>query len=210
MYWRVRTAPSPTGAHRLVVGYRHDAALDPATLRGEPGSTARFRDPPHPRPENSLTGMLYECFPVDAPFRVASASWWGFAGTGVRSGDSFAHVVGVEADRVYPVESTPRPLEIVGHVNYSCGGVATSAQAIYYTTESGAAVFNAGTLRWTCALSARCGASFGVTATARRFVRRVTDNVLTAFATGPAGPGLPARDNVGSYDLPTDNLVPAS
>lgn len=147
---------------------------------------------------------------MDAPFRVASDSWWGFAGTGVRTGDSFAHLVGVEADRVYPTESTPRPLEIVGHVNYSCGGVTTSAQAIYYTTESGAAVFNAGTLRWTCALSARCGAGFGATAATRRFVRRVTGNVLTAFASGPAGPDLPARDNVGAYDLPAVNVVPSS
>ena len=211
MYWRIRTAPSRTGPDRLVVGYRHDAALDPATSRGDRDSTGRFRDPPHPRPENSLTGMLYECYPVDAPLRVTSPSWWGFAGTGVRRGDSFDHLVGVEADRVYPVPSTPRPLQILAHVEYTCGGVATSAQAIYYTTASGAGVFNAGTLRWTCALSAACGPHFPVPTTTRRFVGRVTHNVLRAFSRGPAAGRFPARDNVASYSsLPTINQVPAS
>lgn len=210
MYWRIRTSPSQTGAHRQMTGYRHHAALDPATARGEPDSTARFRDPPRPRPENSLTGMLYECFPVDAPLRVASPSWWGFAGTDVRRGDSFDHLVGVEADRVYPVLSTPRPLQIVAHVEYSCGGVDTSAQTIYYTTQSGAGVFNVGTLRWTCALSGRCGPAFVVPATTRRFVQQVTRNVLRAFATGPAAHGFPAHDNVARYGLPRFNRVPAS
>ena len=210
MYWRIRTSTSTTGPDRLVTGFRHDAALDRATLRGNPDSTARFRDPPHPRPENSLTGMLYECFPVDAPLRVASPRWWGFRGTGVRRGDSFDHLVGVEADRVYPVPSTPRPLQVVAHVRYSCGGVETSAQSIYYTAASGAGVFNAGTLRWTCALSARCGPGFEVPRATRRFVRRVTHNVLRAFARGPAAARFPAHDNIRSYALPRENLVPAS
>jgi hypothetical protein len=210
MYWRIRTSAGPTGPDRLVTGFRHDAALDRATLRGDPDSTARFRDPPHPRPENSLTGMLYECFPVDAPLQVASPRWWGYRGTGVRRGDSFDNLVGVEADRAYPVPSTPRPLQVVAHVRYSCGGVETSAQSVYYTAASGAGVFNAGTLRWTCALSARCGPSFEVPRGTRRFVRRVTHNVLRAFARGPAAERFPAHDNLGSYALPKENLVPAS
>ena len=158
MYWRIRL-PAWRGSDTRMVGYRHDAQLDQMQGRRPAAVTGRFRDDPAPAPENELTGMLYECFPVDAPWRVESEDWFGYAGTGVRHGSEFDHLVGVEADRVYPGRSTPRPLEVVAHTTYSCGGVTTSAQAVYYTTTSGAGVFNAGTLRWTCALGTRCGSS---------------------------------------------------
>ncbi len=155
-YWRIRLQDKATGRNRLQVGYRSDAALDPVARRHPRLTTARWRDRPFPLPENTLTGMQYECFPVDTAFRVASASWWGFRGTGVRNGTAFPHLVGVEADRVYPIRSTPRPLQIVANSRYSCRGVATSSQAVYVTVRSGAAIFNAGTLRWSCAMSGRC------------------------------------------------------
>jgi hypothetical protein len=87
--------------------------------------------------------------------------------------------------------------------------VATSAQATYYTTPSGAAVLDVGTLRWTCALDGRCG-TFHPDRAAVRFTRRVTLNVLAAFARGPAGRTHPARDNLGTFDLSPVNDVPAS
>jgi len=201
MYWRIRLED----AGRVVVGYRHDAAQDPAP-RAE--RTGQWRDAEDAAPENELTGMEYECFPVDAPFRVVSPHWWGFAGTGTRAGEELAHLVGVEADRVYPVASTPRPLEILAHVTYSCGGVGTSAESTYYTTPSGAGVFDAGTLRWTCARADRCPS--GVTLRAVRFVNQVTSTVLREFAQGPVAGRHPARDNVARFNLPAQNQVPAS
>jgi hypothetical protein len=115
--------------------------------------------------------------------------------------------VGIEADRVYPVPRTPRPLQILSHVTYDCGGVSTSAQSIYYTTHSGAGVFTAGTLRWTCALRDRCGS---VTPPATGLTRGVTTNLLKAFARGPVGRRHPAHDNVARFHLPKQNQVPAS
>ena len=203
MYWRVRLAR----AGRLLTGFRSDAGLDP--VQGSRRTTGLFRDPPKGQPENSLTGMRYECFPVDQPYRVVSPRWWGFEGTGVRAGDEFGHLVGVEADRVYPVPGTPRPLQVLAHVGYDCRGVSTSAQSVYYTVPSGAGVFNAGTLRWTCALRGRCG-PVDLTPETRAFVRTVTANILRQFAKGPVGARHPARDNVGRFDLPDTNLVPAS
>ena len=84
----------------------------------------------------------------------------------------------------------------------------TSAQAVHYTTRSGAGVFNAGTLRWTCALAPRCGAS--LSKGTRRFVRKVSVNVHEAFAAGPAGRSHPVRDNVAPLRLPRVNTVPSS
>ena len=209
MYWRVRLTPTATGPRRAVVGYRHYAALDPLAQPDSPRTTAAFRDAPAADPENSLTGLRYECYPVDATYRVVDPGWWGFAGTGVTVGTAFEHLVGVEADRVYPVAGTPRPLEVLAHSPYSCGGQPTSAQSVYYTDRSGAGVFNAGTLRWTCAPDRRCG-RVTVSERTARFTRKVLDNVLLAFAAGPAGRAHPARDNVDLFPLPRSNNVPAS
>ncbi len=157
-------------------------------------------------PENTLTGMQYECFPVDAPFRVASPGWWGFAGTGTRRGEELAHLVGVEADRVYPGQGTPRPLQVLAHAPYSCRGVPTSAQAVYYTTPSGAAVLDVGTLRWTCALVDQCPVDLSRRTV--RFVNRVTATVLRDFARGPAAWRHPAHDAWGTSTCPRTTSSP--
>ncbi len=208
MYWRIRLEPAASGPARVVVGYRHAAHLDPLYAQGSPEATATFREAPLPRPEHDLLGMQYECFPVDTDYVVASPGWWGFRGTGVRRGDHVHGLVGPEADRVYPDAHLPRPLQVLSHSPYSCRGVTTSAQAVYYSTTSGAGVFNAGTLRWGCALVDRCDRPLPPETT--RFARTVTSTVVRTFARGPVGELYPARDNVDAFDLPTLNTVPAS
>ena len=202
MYWRIRLDG------RVQTGYRSDAVLDPLRQARPAEATSQFRDVPAPNPEQGLTGMMYECYPVDADFVVASPSWWGFRGTGVQGGDRFAGLVGPEADRVYLNARTPRPMEVLSHSPYSCRGITTSAQSVYYTTRSGAGVFNAGTLRWGCALVDRCEHPLG--ARTRDFVRKVTDNLLRMYAAGPVGRVHPARDTVTRYPLPDVNTVDAS
>jgi hypothetical protein len=209
MYWRIRLPERPFGAGRLVVGYRHDAYLDPLRDSHPVEATGRFRDPPAANPEHSLIGMQYECFPVDAPYRVVTPRWWGFAGTGVKRGTEFPHLVGDEADRVYPVDGTPRPLQILSSTSLSCRGTSTSAQSTYYTHPSGAGVFSVGTLRWTCTMNRSCFGRAMDPATVE-FVRTVTRNVVSEFALGPVGLRHPALDNLDSFDLPRDNLVSAS
>ena len=208
MYWRIRLAPAPSGPARTVVGYRHDAHLDPLHRTGSAATTGRFRDPPVPRPEHDLLGMQYECYPVDTDYVITTPGWWGFRGTGVRRGDRVEGMVGGEADRVYPDRRLPRPLQVLSHSPYPCRGVATSAQAVYYTTESGAGVFSAGTLRWGCALVERCDRPLGSRTT--RFARTVTETVVRTYARGPVGARHPARDNVAEFDLPRLNTVAAS
>ena len=117
MYWRIRLDG------RLQTGYRSDAALDPLRATRPAEATSQFRDVPAPEPEQTVTGMMYECYPVDAAFVVESPTWWGFDGTGARRGDRFEGLVGPEADRVYLNRSTPRPMEVLSHSPYSCRGV---------------------------------------------------------------------------------------
>lgn len=209
MYWRIRLEAGRSGPARVVVGYRQDAVLDPVREVNPSLTTARFKDPPAANPENSLVGVRYECSGVDEPYVVAAPRWWGFRGTGVVRGSSFPHLVGTEVDRVYPVPATPRPLQVLSHVPFDCRGRATSAQSVYYTVGSGAGVFTAGTLSWTCSLDGRCP-PFALTARTVRFTRTVTDNLLREFARPRAGRRHPARDNVDRFDLPTVRLPPAS
>ena len=208
MYWRVRLEDRATGPARVVVGYRSDAALDPRRDDRPREATARFRDAPMPDPEQELIGMMYECYPVDTDYVVASPGWWGFRGAGVSRGDRIPGLVGPEADRVYPTRTLPRPMQILSHSPYSCGGVTTAAESVYYTAPSGAGVFNAGTLRWGCAMVDRCERPLG--ARTARFVEIVTGNVLRAFATGPAERRHPAQDNVRDFGLSPVNAVSAS
>ncbi|MGH3471054.1 MAG: N,N-dimethylformamidase beta subunit family domain-containing protein [Nocardioidaceae bacterium] len=208
MYWQVRLHGSQRGPDRVVVAYKTEADTNDPLRLTQPGLvTGRWRDLPDADPENSLTGTLYECYPVDEPYRVAAPHWWGFAGTGVRRGTELPHLVGDEADRVYPIPSTPHPLQILSYLTYDCGGVLTSTESTYYTTRSGAGVIDLGTQRWTCALAPRCP---GLPPQDDLFARQVTTNVLHAFAAGPAGVAHPARDNVGRFWLPAVNEVPTS
>ncbi|MFL6134708.1 MAG: N,N-dimethylformamidase beta subunit family domain-containing protein, partial [Nocardioidaceae bacterium] len=55
MYWRVRLEDD----RRVVVGYRTDAVLDPASPAQR---TGLWRDAGRDRAESELTGMQYECF----------------------------------------------------------------------------------------------------------------------------------------------------
>ncbi len=208
MYWRVRLQDTASGPDRLLVGYRDDAQLDPMWDVRPHETTARFRDAPEAQPEQDLVGMQYECFPVNASYRVVSPGWWGFRGTGVRYGDQFPGLVGPEADRVYPDRRTPRPMQVLSHTVYPCRGDQTSSQSVYYTTDSGAGVFTAGTLRWGCAVIDAC--EYPLSAQTRQFVRIVTGNVLRAFAAGPVGRRHPAEDNVDDFGLSTLNSVTAS
>ena len=76
-----------------------------------------------------------------------------------------------------------------------CDGQPGYSDTAYYTTSSGAGVFASGTMRWVCAMQGpSCG--HGVNRGAQRFVDRATQNLLRAFAAGPAGRAHPAQDNL--------------
>ncbi|WP_051796045.1 N,N-dimethylformamidase beta subunit family domain-containing protein [Streptomyces sp. NRRL S-87] len=200
-YRRVRFEPSPLGPDRIVVCYKEDYARDPGYRRGLP-PTHDFRDGPAADPESALLGVLYDGYPVDAPYVVSRPGHWLFTGTGVRAGESFAHLVGIEYDRVDTTRPTPRPIEILAHSPVVCKGRRSHADSAYLTLPGGAAVFATGTMRWVEALDAQGpgdGANHGMDGRTGRFTRTVTENVLRAFARGPVGRVRPAADNVTAH-----------
>jgi hypothetical protein len=194
MFRHIRLASSALGPGRTEICYK-DATLDPMYRRHKAATTQDWRDPPDPRPESVITGVFYECNPVSAAYVVFDPGNWVFAGTGVRKGTSFAGMVGPEYDRLNPDVPFPRPLEVLAHSPVVCGGVRSHSDSAYYTVPSGAGVFASGTMRWVCAMRVP-GCGHGVSRAARAFVDRATQNLLRAFAAGPAGLAHPAHPNV--------------
>lgn len=185
---------------RVVICYK-DAAIDPLYGKDNAQTTQDWRYPPDPRPESVLTGVFYECNPVSAPWVVYDPKNWIFAGTGAYKGESFPGMVGPEYDRLNPSVPFPRPMQVLAHSPLTCDGVSTYSDTAYYTVPSGAGVFASGTMRWVCALRGySCG--HGLNPAAQRFVDRATENLLRAFAAGPAGRAHPAHDNVAQVKPP--------
>lgn len=194
VYWRIRFSDSPLGPGRIVDGWK-SAAEDP--IRNAPDTTAMWRQAPNPVPENSLVGMLYECFPAKGALVVQDPDFFLYAGTGARRGSSYAGLIGVEIDRAYPIAGTPPNLQVVAHSPVQCGTLGTTyADVTYYTTPSGAGVFAAGTMYWTKGLSRPAESDTGIDDPAIDFATTVTTNLFRAMAAGPLGRTHPARGNL--------------
>jgi hypothetical protein len=197
---RVRFESSGLGTNRNVICYKTAYEEDPLYGGDDALVTTDFRADPSPDPESSMTGVLYEGYPTDAPYVVINADHWLYEGTGVKNGDSFDHLVGVEYDRVTPGDPTPRPIEIIAHSPLVCNGESSHSDTAYYTVSSGAGVFASGTMRWVEGLMAGTsedGGDHGMNAATGAFVTQTTMNLMRAFAAGPAGRTQPApQDNV--------------
>jgi hypothetical protein len=193
---RIRLQNSPLGAQREVVCYKTSYTQDPMYGVNNQIVTNDWREPPDPNPESSMTGTYYESNPTNADYVVATPEAWMFAGTGVQKGSRFPGLIGIEYDRVNPDAPVERPIQVLSHSPLVCRNVNSYSDSAYYTTPSGAGVFNAGTMRWVGALSWNEYQEFGMTAAVGDFVRQATTNILLAFAEGPAAHKYPAEDNL--------------
>jgi hypothetical protein len=204
---RTRLDSTRLGPRRLIICYKTSYTQDPMYGKDNALVTSDWREPPHPDPESSLTGTLYESNPVDADFVVATPDAWMFAGTGVQTGTKFTGLVGIEYDRVNPVYHVEQPIQVLSHSPLTCRGVNSYSDSAYYTHRGGAGVFNTGTMRWV-ASSARPYPPFGLNRRSAEFVSRVNANVLRGFADGPAAAKHPARDNLdATHEWPGDPIA---
>jgi hypothetical protein len=191
MYRHIRLEPDDQGrARRQEVNYR--SLQDPIAKSDPAEATVQWRNGPDPRPEEAIMGAQYACSPVSAAMRLVDTTSWVFAGTGAMSGEMLRHVVANEYDRVFRASYMPRNLEVLAHSPLTCQGHADHADMTYYSASSGAGVFDAGSIHWICTLNGLCPSS----PTAERIADRITENVLRAFAAGPAGRTHPSRPNV--------------
>lgn len=193
---RIRLQASPLGPGREVVCYKTSYPLDPMYGIDDAKVTSDWRQSPHPNPESSLIGTLYEEYPTSAGLVVSTPDAWPFRGTGATAGSVYPNLVGPEYDRVNPVIPLQRPMTILSHSPLICKGVNSYSDSAYYTHRSGAGVLNVGTMRWAGALDGDGGY---VDHRTQAFTRRVTANILREFSRGPAAERLPARDNVDEF-----------
>lgn len=205
-YWRVRLQDTETGPGRLVVCYK-SSVLDPVKNSRE--TTARWRDDPKPDPENKLIGQLYDAFPSSGPMEIRDPDFWAYAGTGVKKGDKFAGLLGPETDRIYPLESTPQPIQVPALSETTCRGAKTWSTMTYYTTDSGAGVLATGTMAWVRALHGPMRIP-GITKESSQFAHKTTLNALNTFARGPAAKDHPAHNDFDKVDLPANNTSGAA
>jgi hypothetical protein len=193
---RIRLQASPLGPSREVICYKTSYTQDPMYGVDDQIVTNDWREPPDPDPESSMTGTLYESNPTNADYIVATPDSWIYAGTGVQQGSSFPGLVGIEYDRVNPAVPVERPIQVLSHSPLTCRGINSYSDSAYYTTSSGAGVFNAGTMRFVGSIDWQSYTEFGVNAAGSAFTTQVCKNLLQAFADGPAAAKYPAEDNL--------------
>ncbi|MCI4355000.1 MAG: hypothetical protein L3K06_06505, partial [Thermoplasmata archaeon] len=143
--------------------------------------TNTWRGSPFPRPENALTGAMYELVSrADGfPMLVTNASHWAYDGTGVVNGDTLSHIVGNEWDHVWVNHLTPPSLEVVAHSDAFglYGSDAPADMTVYYPSDS-SFVFSAGTIEWARGL--------GEPGYEDPRIARITENVLARAGLTPA------------------------
>jgi hypothetical protein len=206
VFRHIRLQPSPLGPDRQEVNYKPASArADPAWSTDPLQVTTDWREPPLHQPESSLLGEQYECNPAHADGVVVEPSSWLLAGTGLGRGSRLPNLVGPEYDRVMPSFPTPRQVELVLHSPLRCRFHSSFSDVTYYTAASGAGVVDTGTSSWVCQIDAVCAAGRN-SATTAAAVRRVTLNLLRAFAEGPAGRLHPAHPNLDQLDVRPSGL----
>ncbi len=167
--------------------------LDNATLRfktHDPATQPGLINPATNRPYESrfdftveseahLLGVVFDDRGImtAAPYRVVRPDHWVFAGTGLTEGDCFGTeslhervhggASGHETDKMSP-SSPPGTLLLAKGMNPDDGG----AEMVMVETDSGGAVFSAGSITWVSCLLPD------------HHVSRITSNVLTRFLTG--------------------------
>lgn len=196
IFRRIRFAATSLGSDRLEIDYKV-AAEDPLYGTDNPAVTADWPASPDARPESTLVGAQYGCFPGGRRVSgvIVDPTSWLFAGTHVTQGEDLTGLIGPETDAVQLSYPTPRPIEVLLHSPTRCpAGNPAYADSTYYVASSDAAVFDAGTIDWVCAVGTGCHAR--ISAATHTVTRQVTDNLLRAFARGPAGRLHPAHDNV--------------
>ena len=200
VYRHIRLADTPLGPNRLEINYK-SFSDDPDSTTDPLEATQDWRLPPHPRPESVLVGNTYKCFPGRAALVVADPTNWMLTGI-VHPGQTLPGVVGIEYSGVDLDAPTPRPIEVLFHSPVICGTTHQHdfADAIYYTTPSGAGVFESGTQDWVCGMDPYCTGT-AQTGNVAPILDAISTRLFTTFAAGPAGDAHPAADNLGRLGI---------
>jgi hypothetical protein len=179
-YWQIRLEPNSKTAisNRTLVCYKFDYAFDPLYGVDNPRVTTRWRDFPVNRPEESLIGVMFGWYPVNADFVISDESHWLMAGTGLRNGDRLQGLVGYECDEIQGFG--PANIVRVAHSPVSDGVGSGYSDMTIYKATSGSLVFATGTMQWCWGLDD--GNSSTDPALVHPAAQQITRNLLVRFA----------------------------
>jgi hypothetical protein len=200
----VRTQASPLGADRELVDYR-DSAADPLDGKGNPLQVTgnEWSNPPSSWPEYGFVGDTYAGFlepGLHVGFRVADASAWVFAGTGLHNGEVVPGVVASDVDKFDELYGQPANDQIFGHspiparLGQTSIGAFFSDMTYYTSAATGAGVLDTGTNNWIPALDGRSGCHPGGICEST-VIQRITGNIFKLFGQGPAARLRPSVAN---------------
>lgn len=181
-YWQVRLEPGQFDGtlRRNMVAYKYAAPdLDPMYTSNPSEATSLFRTYPVNRPEASLVGVTYDYNSLDLDMVISDCTTlaWICRQTGLQAGSVLKGMLGYEVDRVDA--SSPAGIAVIAASPYMVAGERRYSNMTYYTHNSGAGVFAAGSMQWNWGLD-----SFGENADRVNLaVQQMTRNVLNRFST---------------------------
>jgi hypothetical protein len=195
-YWQTRLDPSPTGQFRHVIVYRKTTE-DPVTSNR--AVTVEFQDPHVNTPPNLLTGALTNGVHVYGNLHSVEIPKW-------LKIPSPSHIYGVSGDTEIDatVKNAAEPPNVhilfTGKLDFRDTLPSTEEevskfektpieQTVWFTTPSGAAVFDAGLTTWACNLLPSC-VSHSVMAPTETVLQSVTRQVLSLWQTKAVGGSL--------------------
>lgn len=191
MSWQIRYEPSTsqhdTTPSRIIVCYK-DQSLDPLYGKDNSRVTVSPNNPVLNRPVQTLLGETsagrIDFISTQYAWVVSDASSWAFNGTGLINGDQLPGLVGFEYDQVSPNYPVPPGLDILASSPVHDLGTNTDqvSNATLYTAESGAQVFNAGSIHWSWGLDSFNRAD-GHANVVSQAAQKITDNILQYFLT---------------------------
>ncbi|MGH9132139.1 MAG: N,N-dimethylformamidase beta subunit family domain-containing protein, partial [Acidimicrobiales bacterium] len=199
----VRFDASPLGVDRRMVCYKV-ASEDPLYGVDNSQVTGNWADPPMPRPESVLVGSMYQSNGVDADMVIVDPASWVLAGTGLGSGHRLAGLIGPEYDGYDPAIPSPSNLSVIAHSPVvDIAGSPGYADMTWFTRAKAGGVFATGTNYWISRLGDNSGRfNVGLVSTPTELtapLTRITENVLGACGTGPAGLTHPSVANWQSF-----------
>jgi hypothetical protein len=190
VYWRARLTEG-SGDPKLVA-YK-SLANDPIVRSHPADATIRWQSPPLNRDPSSLLGQSTSAILVGGDYVLVHPPAWLVSGTGLEDGSLLLDSVGNEADaqlvgRPFPPNDQTVAAAVLAGPR---SGQFRLATANYYTTQSGAGVFSAGTTDWVCDLDGSCPLFRAPPATISA-VDAITANLLTVFGRARAGARYPS------------------
>jgi hypothetical protein len=173
-------------------------------VRAKPATSVRLTGQ---RPSCAIPGAgSVATSKADAGWVISDADWWGYRATKVATDDVLPDLVAGRVDRASTSSAgSPAGLQVLSFAQVTCrtSGATVAQSGSYFVRPSGAGVFTTGTVRWACAATELCvtrsGRAVTFDAATRRFVSRVTRNVIKTFAESRAGRAHPAKKTVSQY-----------